>query len=361
MKPFKVIFFRDNKALSLFFFFILFFHAVASLTAQTLYIDALKGKAGESGTIDHPLASLEEAIMRTHSFTGQEPVCLKLAAGTYILTHQMSIKTADPAHDVQPYTIEAMELPDQNNWEQYKMPLIVSMSGNSVIKPFICSIGFTIEKQNVSFKGLKFMGNSNTDVTAYYAIKRDDRKLTGLTISQCYFIGEKDGRPIEGALWLTGEGIHIDHCIFSNAKTAIILAGTINDFSLKNSIITGSYESAIWLAGSGTPFIFSNNIIINSKYVMVHPENKVLDYTFMDSNFFNNEHYIGVYGVPKDNTVPIPVPVDDPGIQENNINKSDKIELIEMNKSRVPRRYLNLSARSAGKNTEAGIFTKKAN
>lgn len=359
MKTFKTIFFRDYKALSLCFFLILFFLAAENLSAQTLYIDAVKGKAGEIGTIDHPLASLEEAILRTNSFTGQEAVYLKLAPGTYFLAHQMNIKTADP-NDIKPYTIEAMELPDQSNWEQNKMPIIIAVSGNSVLKPFICSIGFSIEKHNVNFKGLKIMGNSNTDVTAYYAIKRDNRKLTGLNISQCYFIGEKEGRPIEGALWLTGEGIHIDHSIFSNSKTAIILAGTVNDFSLKNSIITGSYESAIWFAGAGTPFVFSNNVIINSKYVMVHPENKVLDYKFMNSNFFNNEHYIGAYGTPKDNQVPVPFPTDDHKIQEKNINKTAKIELVEMKDNRVPRMYLNLSPKSAGKNTKAGIFTKNA-
>ncbi|MET4138298.1 hypothetical protein [Pedobacter sp. UYP1] len=347
--------FGYTKAIKLMFLFLII-NITTSLKAQTLYIDVLKGKAGAEGTIDHPLASLEEAINKTNNFSGLEPVCLKVAPGAYLLTHELSIRTARQTMDTVAYTIEAMIMPDQYNWEQFKMPLILSLSSNSQVETARYAIGFLVQKHNVNFKGLKFIGNSNSNVTAYYPIKRADTKLSDLNISQCYFIGKKENTPIEGALWLSGSGIHIDHCIFSGNKTAIILSGTVNNFSLTHSIITGSYESAIWSTGFGTPFTFKNNVITNCKYVMVHPENKQPGYIFSNSCFILNDNYLGAYAPAKNKQVPIAVPVNNNNIKEINIRKTGKIKLAETNADGIPHDYLNLSKDSDGRNTSAGIL-----
>lgn len=337
-------------------FFLLVINITSSLKAQTLYIDVLKGKTGAEGTIDHPLSSLEEAINKTNNFSGLEPVCLKVAPGAYLLTHELSIKTAKSTMDTVAYTIEAMIMPDNNNWEQFKMPLILSISSNSQVETARYATGFLVEKHNVNFKGLKFTGNSNSNATAYYSIKRADKTLNDLNISQCYFIGKKENTPIEGALWLSGSGIHIDHCIFSGNKTAVILSGTVNNFSLTHSIITGSYESAIWSAGHGAPFKFKDNVITNCKYVMVHPENKQPGYIFSNSYFIGNDNYLGAYAPAKNNQVPIPVPVENRNIKEIKVRKNGNIQLAETNADGIPHDYLNLSKESDGKSTLAGIF-----
>ncbi|WP_316823901.1 hypothetical protein [Pedobacter miscanthi] len=291
------------------------------LNAQTLYVDALKGKAGSTGSKNHPLASLEEAINKTNSFTGLEAIHIKLAPGNYILQNRMHIRTMLSETDTISYTIEATIIPQSKGWKESKMPVISSISDNNISTPLVCAVGFDVEKHNVNFVGLKFTGNSNANNTAYYPIRRSDPKLTGLEISYCDFIGKKEGSPIEGSLWLTGKGISINHCSFFQSKTAIILFGTFNEFSLKNTLIQGSYEAAIWCAGYGTPFNFSNNKINNCRYVMVHPEKMQKLFTFNNSDFEGNENYIGAYGAAKDKQVPIVKPTAGENVKEVNVKK----------------------------------------
>lgn len=355
MKTRKITIACYRKILTLLFLFVTF-HISGNLHAQTICVDAVKGKAEAKGTAADPLASLEEAVNRTNSFSGQEPIWIKLAPGLYTMTHELTIKTAVSGRDTIAYTIEAMTMPDGRSWKQSKMPVIQSISSNTNIMPFTHCIGFLLSKDNVSFKGLKFIGNPNLNVKSYYPIRRTDKTLTGLNLSQCYFIGERNSAPIESSLWVSGGGIHIDHCIFYSSKTALVLNSGINDFSLTHSIISGSYESAIWYAGSGAPFTFKNNIITNCRFVMVHPENKQPDYTFSDSYLTDNEHYLGAYPPSKDKQVPVPVPVDNTSITEVNIHKSGKIELIPSGNKVIPADYLNLSRESDGKSTAAGIF-----
>jgi hypothetical protein len=339
--------------------FILFLSITARVEAQTLYVDAVHGKPGSKATLEDPLSSLEEAVNLTNNFSGLEPVRIKLAPGTYVLNHELNLKTAALVKDTIAYTIEAMILPDDSAWEQFKMPLILSMSSNSNMAPFIHCVGFLVAKDNVSFKGLKFTGNYNSGVTAYYPVKRANRMLTGLQVSQCYFIGEKNTAAIEGALWLTGAGIRIDHCIFHFSKTAVILGGAIDGFSLTDSIISESYESALWYAASGSPFTFRNNVVINCKFVMVHPENRQPNYIFSDSYFSGNDNYLGSYILLKDKQVPVPSAVENKHVREINIHKTEKIKLVQRDTYGFPHDYLNLSPASEGVNTSAGIFKSK--
>ena len=352
---YKYISAHYSKVLT-FLFFILSANMTGSLKAQTIYVDAIKGKAGARGSIHDPLISLEEAVNQTNNFSGLEPVVIKLAPGVYTLTHELNIKTALLTQDTIAYTIEAMVMPDDRKWEQSKMPFIKSVSSNSMVVPFPHCIGFLVAKDNVNFKGLKFIGHYNSNVSAYYPIKRGDKTLAGLNVSQCYFIGEKDWAPIEGALWLTGKDIHIDHCVFQSSKTAIILGGTIGGFSLTHSIISGCYESALWYTGSGIFFTFKNNVFTNCQYVLVHPKDKQPDYTFSDSYFVGNVHYLGFYQATKDNQPPVPVPVENSRITEINIHKTGKIKLIPLKSGRIPVNYLSLSSASDGRETAAGIF-----
>ncbi|WP_158798902.1 hypothetical protein [Pedobacter sp. L105] len=358
MKTRQKITIASHSKILTFLFLLIVLNSSGNLHAQTIYVDAAKGKAEANGTAADPLASLEEAVNRTNSFSGQEPIKIKLGPGLYTMAHELTIKTAVSGKDTIAYTIEAITMPDDRSWRPSKMPVVQSISSNTAILPFVHCIGFLLAKDNVTFKGLKFMGNPNVNVKSYYPVRRADKTLSGLNLSQCYFIGEKMAAPIESSLWVSGGGIHIDHCIFYSSKTALVLSSVINDFSLTHSIISGSYESAIWYSGSGSPFTFKNNIITNCRFVMVHPENKQPDYTFSDSYLTGNEHYLGAYGPSKDKQVPVPVPVDNSRIREINIHKSGTIELVQPKNKVIPADYLNLSQASDGKSTAAGIFRK---
>lgn len=326
--------------------------AVLHLHAQTVYVDAVKGREEAAGTAADPLLSIEKAVTLAGSFTGDEPVNIKLAPGLYIVAHEMIIKTAKTANDQSKFTIEAMTMPDDPDWQPEKTPVIQSGSSNNSNVQFTHSVSFLVAKNNVSFKGLKFVGNPHPDVAYYYPITREDENLNGLEVSQCYFIGEKNSTRLQSGLWAHGAGIHVDHCIFYNCRNAMVLIKGIKDFALTNSIIYGAYESAIWYGLSDAPFVFDHNIITHCNFFWVRPDKSQPAYTFSNSLITENDGYMGYIA----NDL---IPATESKLTEKNIQKTGKVLLVEIKtEKQQPHNYLNLAPGSAGSDIPAGIFKK---
>ncbi|HEY9004041.1 MAG TPA: hypothetical protein VIM89_21970 [Mucilaginibacter sp.] len=327
-----------------------------SAKSQTLFVDAVKGNDDAKGTVAEPLRSLERAATVASTFTGNEPVTIKLAPGLYLLAHQVIIPSFKKQTDTIKYTIEAMVMPDDDDWSPAKMPVIQSVSANNKdYGHFNHCVGFQIERNNVSLKGLKFLGNASPDVEYYYPVERHNPELQNLEISQCYFIGEKNSSPIQGCVFAQGSGIHVDHCIFFGCKNAILVFIKINDFSLANSIIYGTYEGAVWFGyneSADLPFTFRDNIISNSNYFFVGYKGVHTNYVFNNSLIANNTHYMVFNG----NSIS-PDSLNKP--KENGIRKTGTVILNEVTANGVPKNYLNLSASSAGNDIPAGIFKKQ--
>ena len=326
------------------------------VAGQTLYVDANKGKNNATGTVSDPILTLDEAVAKTNLLTTNEPVTLKIGPGLYTLTHKLLIKTSSTSKN-QVYTIEAVTMPDDKDWQPAAMPVIVSLSGNNATYEFPHCEGFLIAKSNVTIKGLKFLGNPNTQVHYYYPIRREDKSLNGLNVSQCFFIGEANSAPVQSAFWTAGPGIHVDHCIFHNSKIAFVLGHNNSDFSLTHSIIDGAYNTAIWYGFNGTipKFLFKNNIITNCYYVMVYPVEKGQpDFTFSDSYLVNNKNYLGNYPKAQDRFFADA----NKHIREVNIKKSGKIVFAAVEDDGITKNNLNLTPASVGTSTGAGIFTK---
>jgi hypothetical protein len=176
------------------------FASCMQLNAQTLYVDAVKGKDVAKGTITDPLLSIEKAITIANSFNNDQPVTIKLAPGLYVIDNELTVKTNKPANNTLKFTIEAIHMPDDPDWEPAKMPVIQSVSPNNSTVQFIHSVGFLVAKNNVSFKGLKFVGNASPGVAYYYPITRENENLNGLEVSQCYFIGEKNSTRLQSGM-----------------------------------------------------------------------------------------------------------------------------------------------------------------
>jgi len=332
------------------FLWIAFFAFCDHLPAQTLYVDVIKGRDEAKGTITDPFISLEKAVALASSFTGNEPVTIKVAPGLYLISHILELRTAKLLEDTLKYTIEATIMPDDPDWIPAKTPVIQSVSSNNSITQFTHCAGFLVSRNNVSFKGLKFTGSTNPTVTYYYPITRENENLWGLEISQCYFIGEKNSAPIQGAIWTHGAGTHVDHCIFYGCKNALLLFKSIKDFSVTNSIISGAYESAVWFGTFDAPFIFRNNIITHCAYFWLRPENTEPAYAFSNSLIVDNDHYMGFY------TSTGLVEANKNNHTETGIRKSGKVILSEVKSEGMPKDYLNLSPASDGKDILAGIF-----
>lgn len=330
--------------------FILSAFSLSQLKAQTLYVDAVNGKDNASGAQTSPVASIEKAVALAHDFSGNEPVTIKLAPGLYTLQSLAELRTKQQPDKAGSYTLEAIAMPDDADWQPTKMPVIQSVSANNSTVQFPHTVGFLVDQNNVSFKGLKFLGNANPAVKYYYPISRKNESLTGLTVSQCYFIGEKNSSPIQGAIWAHGGGTHVDHTIFYGCKNALLLFKAIKDFSLTNSIVSGSYEAAVWFGQNDPDFQFSNNLITNCEYVWLRPENTAPKYTFRNSVITGNAHYMGFFG-PKG-----AVEATENNQVEQNVKKTGAIVLSEVKINGLPGDYLNPLPQSEGYVLKAGIF-----
>lgn len=319
---------------------------------QTLYVSAAKGNDHATGTNANPLKTLDEAVAQANKFSGNKPVKIILSGGLYTVTHKLAIHTKANS-----FAIRALNLPDDKIWQPADLPVIVSISSNNSDYEFPHCEGLLIEQNNVTIKGLKFLGNPNNQVRNYYPIRRQDKTLSGLNVSQCYFVGEANSAPIQSSFWASGPGIHVDHCIFHNSKIAFVLGDGVNDFSLTHSIIDGAYNTAIWYGFAGTTpkFTFKDNVITNCYYVMVYPVEKGQpSYTFSNSFITNNAHYLGNYPKAQDKFIPEP----NRNIKEINVNKSGAIRPVNVADDGITKDNLNLAPTSAAKSTGAGIFTK---
>jgi len=201
------------------------------------------------------------------------------------------------------------------------------------------------------------VGNANTSVSYYYPIRRADKNLNGLNVSQCFFIGEKNSAPIQSAFWVSGPGVHISHCIFQSAKIAMVLGNNLENFSLTYSIINDAYNTAIWYGFSGNTksFLFENNIVTNSNYVMVYPiENGQPAFKFGNSFLGNNGHFVGNYPTAQDRFVEEKID----HIKLAGIKSTGTIKQVTVYDEGITRDNLNLTADSDGIFTKAGIFNR---
>ncbi len=325
--------------------------SAGSLNAQTIFVDAVKGRDEAKGTIADPFSNLERGVALATSFSGNEPVTIRIYPGLYTLQQQVEIKTGKVSGDTVKYTIEAVVMPDDTAWQAGSMPVIQSVSPDNSTNQFVHAVGFLIAKNNVTFRGLKFLGNANPLVRYYYPITRENENLKGLEISQCYFIGEKNSAPIQGAVWAHGAATKIDHCIFYGCKNALLFFKSIRDFSITHSIISGAYEAAAWDWGTGNDFEFRNNIVTNCNYFWLRAPNTFPTYTFRNSIIAGVNQYMGYW----DNGL---VPAEKSNHIETGIKKTGKILLSEVKTQGLPNDYLNLLPQSDGNELKAGIFKK---
>lgn len=322
------------------------------LRAQTLYVDAVNGKEQAKGTVTDPLSTLERAMTIANKFAGDQPVDIKLAPGLYVVPHELTVKTGKEDGDNVKFTIEAIHMPDDKDWQPGKMPVIQSVSPNNSNVQFTHAVCFLVAKNNVSFKGLKFVGNASPDVAYYYPITRENQNLDGLEVSQCYFIGEKNSTRLQSGLWTHGAAIHVDHCIFYNCRNAMVLIKGIKDLSVTNSIIYGAYESGIWFGASTAPFVFNNNIVTHCNFFWVRPKDTQPAYTFSNSLITENDNYMGYI----DNDL---IPAPKSNLKEPGVRKKGTVKLVEIKTDRdQPHNYLNPVPGSDGSDLHAGIFKK---
>ncbi|MBO9591819.1 MAG: right-handed parallel beta-helix repeat-containing protein [Niabella sp.] len=324
--------------------------------AQVFIVDPLKGSDEASGSVAAPFKSLKKAAAVAAEYDGGDTVRIRLLPGLYTLEDKIVItRKQSTRHPGSAYLIEASVLPDDPLWTPAKMPVIQSVSPNNSTVQFPHASGFIAATDGVIIKGLKFLGNANPETRYYYPVAREDTIYKGLDIAQCYFIGERNSAPIQGAVWAHGAGINVSHCIFYGCKNALLLFKAISNFSVTHSIIVGAYEAAVWFGPFTAPFVFRDNIVSDCNFFWLRPEGTDPAYVFSNSVIANNKHYAGVYR----NTGGLAA-VDNNNFKENHIRKTATVILNEVGTEGLQKGYLNLSAQSDGSDIDAGIFRNRA-
>lgn len=321
---------------------------------QEIFVDPVKGSDSYTGEKKTPYKTLQRAVDEANSLTGSGNIKIRLFPGLYLLEDKIIINPARVLTDTTNFIIEAVNMPDDDGWSQDKMPVIKSISKDNSITQFPHTTGILVSSKNVTVRGLKFLGTNTPGVLYYYPISKEDPKLDSLTISQCYFIGDRFGAPIQAAIWSHGPGSTIENNVFFNCRNAILLFNEVNGFSIRNNLIYGAYEAAIWLGPINSEFEFENNIVTNCKYFIVRPENTFPEYTFKNSIISENEFYLGFY--TGKGLVESP---QNSNISEHNIVKYQKIQMVLQGHPAYPVNDLHVLPETAGSELNVGIFKKR--
>jgi len=328
---------------------VLYFFVNCAAYAQTIYVNPQKGNDQATGSAGDPLASLSRAVRLAAGFDGKQAVTIRLSEGIYVLDGPAVLRTAAGAQDTGSYTIEAVIQPGDTAWHEYRMPVITSVDTVNSTLFFRHCIGLLAAKSNIHIRGIKFTGNPNPLVKYYYPIVREDSTLTGLEISQCYFIAEKNSSRIQSGAWPHGPGIHVDHCIFYGCRNALVLIRNIRDFSFRNNIVYGAYEAGLFCGGQTALTDFSNNIFAHCRFVTLRPDSTQPLYIFKNSLLTENDAVFGVYS----RSAPYHA-TDNNNVREENVQHTGTVKLIQTNLEGTADDFLDREEGTAGSELDAG-------
>ncbi|MBX2870556.1 MAG: right-handed parallel beta-helix repeat-containing protein [Saprospiraceae bacterium] len=334
--------------------YLFFIYFGSPLVAQTFYVDAQHGNDLDEGTESAPFQSLEYAVNRANTQTGNTPIVIKVMPGIYLLQDKISINPVKITTKDVRFIIEAAVMPDDDEWSPEAMPVIQSISGINSTTQFPHATGILVASNHVTIQGLKFLGNANPQVDYYYPISKEDPDLSDMVISQCYFIGDKESAKIQGGIWAHGRENVVSHCIFYECRNGVLFFYNVDRFVIEHSIIYGAYESAFWFGPQDYPFTFTNNIIANNANFLVGPEDLEYSASFSNSIIANNEGYVGYWSRAEQKIKQI----SSPNITLDNTLRSGEIQLITNYSVKLTKEHLQLTPGSQGRKLHAGIFKK---
>ncbi len=332
----------------------LYFICYLSLHAQAVYVDCNSGDDENPGTKEAPLYSIHKAA-ELIKINDNTTYSVKINPGIYVLDSTLKISTSKDITDKR-IVFEACILPDDTSWSPEKMPVILSRSGKGEIPEFYNLVAaFLVDASHVTIRGLKFNGYSYPN-SRYFPIARFNKEKTDLQVEQCMFVGDEHASHIQVGVISHGNGVNISHCIFYNAKNAVVFWEDSGD-TLKtgnrftNCIVYGAFQTAIWTSWPDKDFVFENNIITNCKHAWIKNYFNESKYTLSNCIMVNNQYYQAI----ADNSGVNPKDFD---IIENHVIKEGEVtlRLIDWIDSPLPKDYLHVFPNTLGYNLHAGLF-----
>jgi hypothetical protein len=326
-----------------------------AIQAHVVYVDSNIGDDNNPGTEESPFFSIQKAaeIIRSKN---NDVYVMKINPGIYILDHPVSVSAEKEMTDKR-IVIEATVLPDDTSWTPEKMPVIVSSSKKGEIPEYYHFVAsFLINESHVTIRGIKFPGYFYPN-TRYFPVARFNKEKTDLLVEQCMFVADRDASHIQVGVIAHGNEIKIDHCVFYNAKNAVVYwedagTGSKTGNSFTNCIVYGAFQTAIWTSWPDTDFVFKNNIVSNCKHFWIKNAFNETVYSIENCIVVNNQYYQGA----ADESGVRPVEFK---MNENKITKEGEISLrliAENVDEPLPIDYLHVIPNSPGYDIGAGLF-----
>jgi len=212
--------------------------------------------------------SLKSAIDISYSIE-EDTIHVILSPGAYILNDIIEIKQSNRNKANSTLFIRSSVNPDQEQWSNKQMPVILSSCPNNDMTGFPHSVGFKIQRNNVMFSGIKFLGNTNPEVLWYYPISRKDSLLMNLTVKQCIFIGNENSLPIQAGTYCFGSHVNIENNVFNGCRNASLFFNKAEYSSFNNNIVLKADESVVWIGRLNGQFTMTNNLISDSNFGII--------------------------------------------------------------------------------------------
>ncbi len=337
---------------------LVFIVSASNVFAETLYIDSGNGSDANPGTEEKPLRTINQAAILVNSRIEPGPTTIKIATGLYNLDKCVLFENKRPYTEKERLTIEAYILPDDPQWKQEMMPIILSTEDpRKPDKPGVLTETYSIKIKisHVTIRGLKFLGNPLSN-NWHCCVERVGENLDDLLVTQCMFVGDRDTSDIYCAALATGDRFVVDHCIFDKCNACVVFwdgtAGIAGKgCSMKYCIVNGAYISGVWTCQTAEDFEFLHNIVNGSEYFWMRKPGDEQKYRLHDCIVTNNRYYSG-YGVASG-----PTGQAGPEIiyEEENIAKKGEVTLVKDTKAR---NYLHVADGTFGCDLSAGLFKK---
>jgi len=338
--------------------------------SHTIHVDANKGNDQNPGTKEQPLLTLNEAARLVNLSNGTGAVDIILSEGIYGLDATVTFHPVNWHFSKQErLTIRAAILPDDQEWNPGKMPVIISTMPLD-FKPNGredrlggTSYGLQIETNHVTIQGLKVFGTPVHErpeegmVKRNYPIVREGRNLEDLRVTQCLFVGDEHVVPNHLCVLASGQGIVVDHCVFYQCKDAVVFWFSnepAEQCEMHHNLIIDNYGGGVWAWSVAEDFKFYNNVIsnINVFWEVGRDENRI--YSISNSvvvgynSLVNQGGGASGYGEPSD-----------PGrLQYGDDVIIKKEGSLKIEKDPTRRDYMHLVPGTLGSDLGAGLFTR---
>jgi hypothetical protein len=343
---------------------------VSAQNKTDIFINSNSGNDQNTGSADQPLKSLFEAAKRVNQANGKGSINIILSEGIYGLDATVTFHPVNwHFTNEERLIIRAAVSPDEAEWNQGKMPVIVStmpldFKPNGRQDPLGgASYGIQIETSHVTIQGLRVLGTPVHErpeegmVRRNYPIVREGRNLDDLRITQCLFIGDRFAIPNHLAILASGQGVVVDHCVFYHCKDAIVFWFSdepARNCEVHHNLFIGNYGANIWSWSAAEDLKFYNNVIGNTNVIWILNRDEKTSFSLSNSLIIGYNEMVNKGGGPAgfgEKADPNKLKLGKDVI----IKKEGSLQIEE---NPVNRNYLHLVPGTTGADLGAGLFTK---